>query len=68
MKTTVLIGVGAVLILLGATWTLQGIGTIGGSVMSGKTIWAVIGPIVVLAGLGSAFLGVRSIRSKKPVP
>jgi hypothetical protein len=59
MKTTVLIGVGAVLILLGATWTLQGLGFIGGSVMSGVTLWAVIGPIVVVAGLATALLGIR---------
>jgi hypothetical protein len=64
MKTTVLVGVGAVLILLGATWTLQGLGYIGGSVMSGVTLWAVIGPIVVLAGLVTALLGLR----KKPAP
>jgi len=67
MKATVFIGVGVVLILLGATWGLQGLGVIGGSVMSGVTFWAVVGPIIVVAGLVSAFLGVRSIRSKKSV-
>jgi hypothetical protein len=59
MKTTVLIGVGAVLVLLGATWTLQGLDVIGGSVMSGVTLWAVIGPIIVIAGLVIALLGIR---------
>jgi hypothetical protein len=59
MKTTVLVGIGAVLILLGATWTLQGLGYIGGSVMSGVTLWAVIGPIVAIAGLLLAVLGIR---------
>lgn len=59
MKKTVLIGIGAVLILLGATWTLQGLGYIGGSVMSGVTLWAVIGPIVVIVGLVTALLGIR---------
>lgn len=66
MKTTVLVGVGAVLILLGATWTLQGLGYIGGSVMSGVTLWAVIGPIVVVAGLVTALTGIRTRR--KPAP
>jgi hypothetical protein len=65
MRTTVLVGVGAVLILLGATWTLQGLGYIGGSVMSGVTLWAVIGPIVVLIGLVTALFG---IRRRKPTP
>ena len=64
MRTTVLVGVGAVLILLGATWTLQGLDVIGGSVMSGVTLWAVIGPIVVLAGLVTALLALR----RKPAP
>jgi hypothetical protein len=64
MRTTVLIGVGAVLILLGATWTLQGLGAIGGSVMSGVTLWAIIGPIVVLAGLVTALFAIR----RKPAP
>ena len=59
MRTTVLIGVGAVLVLLGATWTLQGLDVIGGSVMSGVTLWAVIGPIVAVVGLAAALLGVR---------
>lgn len=54
-----LVAIGAVLVLLGATWTLQGLDVIGGSVMSGVTLWAVIGPIVVVAGLVTALLGVR---------
>lgn len=59
MRTTVLVGIGAVLVLLGATWTLQGLGYIGGSVMSGVTLWAVIGPIVIIAGLVTALLAIR---------
>jgi len=59
MKTTVFVVVGVVLILLGATWTLQGVGVIKGSVMSDVTLWAVIGPIVVVIGLAVAVLGIR---------
>lgn len=59
MKTTVFVGIGAVLVLLGAIWTLQGLGYIGGSFMSGVTLWAVIGPIVIIAGLAMAILGIR---------
>jgi hypothetical protein len=59
MKTTVLVGVGAVLVLLGAVWTLQGVGVLEGSPMTGVTLWAVIGPIVVLIGLVTAALGFR---------
>jgi hypothetical protein len=50
---------GAVLVLLGILWTLQGLGRVGGSVMSGVTFWAVAGPIVALLGLGLVAAGVR---------
>ncbi len=43
--------IGLVLIALGVLWTLQGIGTVGGSFMSGDPLWAVIGPMTAFAGL-----------------
>jgi hypothetical protein len=43
-------------------WTLQGLGYLGGSVMSGKPMWAVIGPLVVLAGLVVIWIGLRARR------
>jgi hypothetical protein len=42
---------GIVLVLIGGLWTLQGTGVIGGSAMSGSTLWAVIGPVVVIVGI-----------------
>ena len=51
MNRTVLFVVGALLIAVGAVWTLQGLGYLPGSVMTGVTLWAIIGPIVALAGL-----------------
>lgn len=63
MKTTVLVVISVVLVLLGATWTLQGIGVLKGSVMTGVTLWAVIGPILILAGLATAIFGVRGRRT-----
>ncbi len=51
--------IGALAVLSGALWTLQGLGVIGGSGMSGKTMWAVIGPIVVVVGIVLIVLGVR---------
>ena len=42
---------GVVLAAVGLLWTLQGVGVIGGSVMSGSPLWATIGPIVLVAGL-----------------
>jgi len=45
-----LIGLGVLLVLAGVVWTLQGLGYIGGSFMSGDTTWAIIGPIVAVCG------------------
>jgi uncharacterized membrane protein len=57
-----LIALGALVALTGAVWTLQGLGYIGGSFMSGATLWAVIGPIVLLAGLAIIVLALRGRR------
>jgi hypothetical protein len=54
---------GALLVLVGAVWTLQGLGYIAGSVMTGVTFWAVVGPLVALAGLALVFVGVRRRRT-----
>ena len=50
MKTLKLIA-GAVLVVLGLVWFLQGIGVLGGSAMSGQTTWAVVGQVVAVVGL-----------------
>ena len=54
MTRPVRVIVGILVLLVGALWTLQGLGYVGGSAMSGNTLWAVIGPIVAVAGLGLA--------------
>jgi hypothetical protein len=46
---------GAILVLLGALWALQGLNVIGGSFMTGQTQWLVIGVVVAIAGV--ALLG-----------
>ncbi|MEV0273545.1 MAG: hypothetical protein HOV78_07395 [Hamadaea sp.] len=50
---------GILLVLSGATWTLQGVGVLGGSSMTGESMWAVIGPIVAVVGLVLIWLGLR---------
>jgi hypothetical protein len=40
-----------VLSATGLVWTLQGLDVLRGSVMSGSSLWATIGPIVLLVGL-----------------
>ena len=48
-RVILLVG-GVVLLLVGVLWTLQGVGVFGGSLMSGVTLWAIVGPIVALVG------------------
>jgi hypothetical protein len=50
MKTT-LNTAGAVLMLLGAIWFLQGINVLPGSLMTGQTQWAEYGGIAFAAGI-----------------
>ncbi len=54
-----LTGVGVLVTLAGVIFTLQGVGVLGGSVMSGVTFWAVAGPVIALVGLAVAALGLR---------
>ena len=62
MKQLALIVIGALIALTGAVWTLQGLGYINGSFMTGATVWAIIGPVVLLAGLAIIVAGLRSRR------
>jgi hypothetical protein len=52
-------GVGVLLVIFGVTFGLQGLGVIGGSAMSGKTAWAVLGPLIALVGVGLVVVGLR---------
>ena len=54
MGRQVAVVVGIVMLLVGGLWTLQGLGYVGGSFMSGSATWAVVGPAV--AGLGLALV------------
>jgi uncharacterized membrane protein len=60
MTRIVLLVMGVVLILMGVLWTMQGLDVVGGSAMSGNTLWAVIGPIVVIVGAVLLFRGLRT--------
>ena len=59
MKMVLLVGVGLVIMVAGGIFTLQGVGTMGGSAMSGVTFWAVAGPVIGLAGLAMVIAGLR---------
>ena len=62
MRTIILAGLGVLIMLAGVIFTLQGFGVIGGSVMSGVTLWAVAGPVIALAGVAIAAFGLRAAR------
>lgn len=53
---------GAILVIVGLIWTLQGLNVLGGSVMSGSSLWATIGPIVLVIGLVLVGIGVARRR------
>jgi len=55
--------VGAVLVLLGCIWFLQGINVMPGSFMSGQSRWAVRGGIMVFAGLAAIVWANRKRKS-----
>ncbi len=59
MAKGMLVGVGLLVAVAGVIFTLQGVGDIGGSGMTGSTFWAVAGPIIALAGLAVAAAGLR---------
>lgn len=54
MRKAVAVVVGLLMVAVGGLWTLQGLGYVGGSAMSGESFWAIVGPLV--AGFGVALL------------
>jgi hypothetical protein len=51
--------VGVLALFTGAVWTLQGLGVIKGSVMTGQMTFVIIGPIVALIGVALVAVGLR---------
>ena len=57
---------GVILGAVGLVWTLQGINVLGGSAMSGSPLWATIGPIVLLIGLGLIAIAIaNAVRQRR---
>ena len=59
-----LVGAGSLITVAGVVFTLQGVGVIGGSFMSGTTTWAILGPVIALAGRALVIAGLR----RRPAP
>ena len=68
MKGWLPLAVGIVAIVSGAVWTLQGLGYVRGSVMTGEPVWAVIGPVVVVVGIVLILMALRRRRRPTGTP
>jgi hypothetical protein len=51
MKNGLLIAVGVLVTLAGVVFALQGFNVMGGSAMSGSSVWKILGPLIAVAGL-----------------
>ena len=60
------LSVAGVMVLVGALWTGQGLGWIGGSSMTGQDEWAIIGPIVAGLGVALAISIIGNARQNRP--
>lgn len=60
MNKSLRVGLGVLLVLMGLTFTLQGLGYLTGSRMTGETLWAVVGPVVALGGVALVVGGLRA--------
>ncbi len=57
LTRVLLVAAGVLIVIAGIVWTLQGLGYVGGSFMTGATTWAIIGPVTALAGLVLIMIG-----------
>jgi hypothetical protein len=63
MRRWIFLIIGVVLAIAGVIWILQGLNLMGQSGgMNGQRIWAVIGAVCLLAGLGFIAAGARARR------
>ena len=53
---------GVILAAVGLVWTLQGVGVLQGSAMTGSSLWATIGPIVLVVGIALIWIGIARRR------
>ncbi|WUJ71313.1 hypothetical protein OG809_40280 [Kribbella soli] len=64
MGKIVAIAIAALLIAIGGVWTLQGLGYVKGSSMTGSTVWATVGPIVAAFGVALIYVAFRGTKKR----
>jgi hypothetical protein len=64
MRRGLLVGLGALVTVAGVVFALQGLGYIGGSSMTGTTLWSVLGPLIAVLGLAMIVAGLRARRRR----
>jgi hypothetical protein len=57
------ISLGVLMVIVGVVWTLQGLGYIKGSVMTGSGVWAIVGPLFAGFGAGLIYVAARGGRA-----
>lgn len=62
MRKTLPVTLGIVMVVIGVIWTLQGLGYVKGSPMTGVALWAVLGPLVAGLGIALSYVGFRGSR------
>jgi hypothetical protein len=62
MRTTLPVTLGILMVVIGGIWTLQGLGFVKGSPMTGVELWAILGPLVAGLGVALAYVGFRGRR------
>ena len=58
MKKALPLVLGGLMVVVGLVWTLQGLGYVSGSPMTGVAFWAIVGPIVAGFGVALMIVGV----------
>lgn len=62
MRRALIVGFGVLVTGAGVVFALQGLGYIAGSVMTGTTLWSVLGPVIAVGGLCIVAVGFRVSR------
>jgi hypothetical protein len=62
MRRMLVVTVGVLVTVAGVIFALQGFGYIAGSVMTGTTLWSVLGPVIAVGGLCIIAAGFRVSR------